>query len=68
MRDFVERHGLERMTQVPDDDGELWARFGVRVQPAWVFVPDDGDVEAVYGGLFDDALAARIRDVFEVDP
>jgi hypothetical protein len=31
-------------------------------------VPDDGDVEAVYGGLFDDALAARIRDVFEVDP
>jgi hypothetical protein len=64
MRDFVDRHGLGAMTQVVDDDGALWARFGVRVQPAWVFLPDDGEAVPVYGPLFDGALDERIEASF----
>jgi hypothetical protein len=64
MRAFVDRFGLEGMPQVVDDDGELWARFGVRVQPAWMFVPDDGEVVPVYGPLFDGALDDRIERSF----
>jgi hypothetical protein len=60
MRAFVDRHGLEGMPQAVDDDGELWTRFGVRVQPAWVFVAPDGATETVLGALYDDALFARI--------
>jgi hypothetical protein len=60
MRAFVARHGLEEMVQVVDDDGSIWARFGVRAQPAWTFVPSEGEPETVYGALYDDALAERI--------
>jgi hypothetical protein len=57
---FVERHGLRAMPQVVDDDGELWARLGVRVQPAWVFVAPDGRSDTVLGALYDEALFDRI--------
>lgn len=59
-REFVEEHGLEDVVQAVDDDGSLWARFGINYQPAWVFVDEDGGAEVVGGGLYDD-LAARIR-------
>jgi hypothetical protein len=57
---FVDRHGLEQMPQAVDDDGELWARFGVRVQPAWVFVGPDGTTQTVFGALYDQALFDRL--------
>jgi hypothetical protein len=60
MAAFVDRHGLEAMPQAVDDDGELWARLGVRVQPAWVFVEPDGGSATVLGALYDDALFDRI--------
>lgn len=60
MRAFVERHGLHGMVQAVDDDGSLWARFGVAYQPAWVFLSADGDVDLVAGALYDEALFARI--------
>jgi hypothetical protein len=62
MLDFVDRHGLERMPQAVDDDGDLWARFGVRVQPAWIFVAPDGTTQTVLGALYDQALFDRIDD------
>ncbi|MFA9430526.1 redoxin domain-containing protein [Egicoccus sp. AB-alg2] len=60
MRDFRDRHGLGDMTTVVDDDGSLWAHLGVRVQPAWVFVDADGEVERVLGELSRDQLFARL--------
>jgi hypothetical protein len=60
---FVERHGLEGMPQAVDDDGDLWARFRVRVQPAWVFVAPDGTTQTVLGALYDEALFDRIDDL-----
>ncbi len=62
MQEFVARHGLESMTQVVDDDGQLWARYGVGYQPAWVFVTPDGDVDVIAGAL-DAALAARLDEL-----
>lgn len=64
MQAFVDRHGLSEMTQVVDDDGDIWARFDVRVQPAWFFVPADGEPVPVYGPLFGDALDERIAATF----
>jgi len=60
MRDFLDRHDLAAMTTVADDDGALWSHFGVRVQPAWVFVDADGEVDRVLGELTHDQLFARL--------
>lgn len=65
MRAFVARHGLGDMIQVVDDEGDIWAHFGVRVQPAWYFVPSDGEAVPVYGGLFGNALDERIEATFD---
>lgn len=63
MHEFVERHGLEEMLHLVDDDGDIWARFGVAYQPAWVFVSPDGDLDVVAGALFDEALFERLDEL-----
>lgn len=63
MRAFVEEHGLGAMSHAVDDDGDLWARFGVAYQPAWVFVDDGGQVETVAGALYGDGLTQRLEDL-----
>lgn len=59
MRAFVERHGLDGMIQVVDDDGAIWTRYGVGFQPAWVLVDRAGEMEVVAGPL-DRALEERL--------
>lgn len=59
-RAFVTEHELDDMVQLVDDDGSLWAHYGVSYQPAWVLIDQDGTVERVAGGLYDD-LDARLR-------
>ena len=60
MQSFVDRHGLT-FEQGNDDEGAVFARFGVPAQPAWVFVSADGDVERELGALGDDELAAKLE-------
>jgi hypothetical protein len=60
MDDFRDRHGLGSMTTVVDDDGTLWPHFGVRAQPAWLFVTPDGEVERVLGELSHEQLVERL--------
>ena len=60
MRDFLDRHGLDGMTTLVDDDGALWSHLGVRVQPAWLFVGADGEVDRVLGELTHDQLFDRL--------
>lgn len=60
MRDFVARHHLDFFPQVADTDGSLWQRFGVRGQPAWVFVDRQGNPTLNYGPLSEDELGSRL--------
>lgn len=61
MQDFVTRHGLQDMVNIADVDGEVWQRYGVVAQPAWVFVDGDEDTaERVLGALPRADLEARL--------
>lgn len=60
MESFIERHGLADLTNLVDDDGSLWERFGVFSQPAWVFVNDDGTATGQVGLLGEDGLREQI--------
>ena len=52
MEAFVARHGLEDMVTIADVDGEVWQRFGVVGQPAWVFLDAETNTgERVLGAL-----------------
>lgn len=53
-QEFVERHDLAAIPHAIDDDGSLWAKYGVGYQPAWVFIAEDGTTRVVAGGLYDD--------------
>jgi len=59
MQAFVDDHGLT-FPQALDDDGSLFARFGVPYQPAWVFVTADGEADVHLGALEPDELAERL--------
>jgi hypothetical protein len=63
MRDFVDRHGLGDMPQIADLDEDVWPRFGVGYQPAWVFIDDGGDVRVHAGALAGPDLDAAIADL-----
>jgi hypothetical protein len=60
MRAFVDRHALGGVPQLVDDDGTIWARFGVAYQPAWVFLGPGGEREVVAGALSEQALEERL--------
>lgn len=61
MRDFVDRHGLGFFPHAVDADGSLWSAFGVRAQPAWVFIAADGTREVSYGSLSEDELTRKLE-------
>jgi len=59
MQAFVKRHGITFPT-IRDDSGDLFARFGVPAQPAWVFVDSAGKGSRVLGAQEKDRLLARL--------
>ena len=61
---FVDEHDLDDLTHVVDEDGSLWARFGINYQPAWVFVDEDGTSRVVAGGLYED-LGAHVQELVD---
>jgi thiol-disulfide isomerase/thioredoxin len=58
--EFVATHELEQILQVVDDDGAIWARYGISYQPAWVFVTPEGEMDVHAGPLYDDDLTERV--------
>ena len=61
MQEFVARHGLGDMVNIADVDGDVWRRFGVVAQPAWVFIDAEGGTgERVLGALPPADLEARL--------
>jgi hypothetical protein len=55
MQDFVNENGLT-FTNINDSAGEVFARFNVPYQPAWVFITKDGIVTTRIGVLSDEEL------------
>jgi hypothetical protein len=55
MQDFVNENGLT-FTNINDSAGEVFARFNVPYQPAWVFIAKDGIVTTRVGVLSDEEL------------
>lgn len=55
---FVDRHGLT-FPQIQDDPGEVFRRFDVAFQPAFVIVKADGSTETLAGAA-DEALLNQI--------
>jgi thiol-disulfide isomerase/thioredoxin len=44
MEAFVETHDVGHFPHAATEDGELWVRFGVSSQPAWIVLDADGEV------------------------
>jgi len=59
MNDFVAQYGISFPTVV-DQEGAVFARFGVPYQPAWTFVSRDGTFDTSLGALSDAELADRL--------
>ncbi len=60
MQEFEDRHGLT-FPSLRDEDGELFAHFGVVSQPAWLFVSGDGTADLVLGAMPEEELAERLE-------
>ena len=55
MSRFVSTYGVGNMPHLPDENGELWTRFGVSYQPRWLLIRADG-TEQPGGGSIPEAI------------
>lgn len=60
MATFVDRTGVGDFPHIADLEGEVWAEFEVRSQPAFAFVNDDGTFTVHVGALGESGLVERI--------
>lgn len=62
MQAFVERHGLTFPSLV-DVAGDVFGRFGVPFQPAWVFIDERGTATRIQGSLDEESLQTYIDEL-----
>lgn len=55
MQDFINETQIS-FANINDGDGDVFARFNVPYQPAWVFITQDGTVTTKIGVLSDSEL------------
>lgn len=60
MHDFEVRHGLT-FTSVNDDDGKIYKQFGIPIQPAWVFISQDGSMTTHFGSIDEGSLKEELQ-------
>lgn len=58
---FIDRHGLT-FTQLSDDDGAVYDRFAIPIQPAVVVVQPDGHVETLFGAVDEPLIDQLVGD------
>ena len=61
MEAFVAEHGVDAFPHTIDDDGSIWERFDVRLQPAFAFIDDDGTITLHRGALGTEGIASQIE-------
>lgn len=64
MNDFVARHGIS-FQNINDNDGKIFAQFGVPYQPAWVFITQDGSTHTRIGALDEVSLITELQQLIE---
>ena len=57
---FIDERGVAAFEHVFDRDGEIWQAFGVRSQPAFVFIDVDGNAERILGSMGQSGIADRL--------
>lgn len=62
MNEFVAQYGISFPTVV-DQEGAVFARYGVPYQPAWTFISRDGTFDTSLGALSDDELGERLAEL-----
>ena len=63
MAQFIETFGVDGFDHAIDEDGGLWAHFGVPFQPAWVFIDSSGEAVRVVGALAEPDLTDVLDDL-----
>ena len=59
---FVERHELT-FTNLDDTPGDIYSKYKVPYQPAWVFVSKDGTATTRIGVIGDSELSQLIQEM-----
>lgn len=62
MTSFIDRHRIT-FPSIVDREGDVFARYGVPYQPAWVFIARDGSWVAVQGSLDRESLAPYVEEL-----
>ena len=62
MEAFVNGFALD-FPNIADEDIEIWRRYEVRSQPAFVFINDDGSFETIIGGMGESGLSSMIDEL-----
>ncbi len=60
MENFITGLSVDAFPHIADPDGGIWSDFGIRSQPAFAFINDDGTFDTT-GGLSESDLAARVE-------
>ena len=60
VNDFIATYEVGGFTHAFDDDGSVWAEFGVTSQPTFAFVSADGSVDVQFGRQGEEGLAERL--------
>ena len=63
MEGFVDGFALTSFPHIADPDAEVWSRFGVPYQPAWVFVTSNGEAARALGAIPESDLIAILDDL-----
>lgn len=63
MLNFVNSRGVDIFPNVNDANGELWARYGIGYQPAFVLLRADGTSET-FASLSESDLQGHIDRIF----
>lgn len=64
-RSFLERHDIGFIPHIRDDTGDVFASFGIRYQPGWVFIDDSGQHEVHPGALTQNELQAAVEELLD---
>lgn len=58
---FVNDLGVDQFEHIVDLDGDVWAEYEIRSQPAFAFINDDGTVETNLGSMGEEGISEAIE-------